>query len=101
MPLPATVPHGRPGVPGVPAATVGGADSDVIIMPRHHLTSSHLTSRSCRHVVTEVAMTTWTRVYYNNCLSFLLNLPAVLLAQLGAPRGEIVSRHAGDSGGLA
>jgi hypothetical protein len=32
-------------------------------------------------VVTEVKMTTWTRVYYNNLISLGMNLPFMLVAQ--------------------
>ena len=40
-----------------------------------------------KHVVTEVKMTTWTRVYYNNIISLGLNLPLIVVSQL-QPRNE-------------
>lgn len=35
-----------------------------------------------KHVVTEVKMSTWTRVYYNNSISLGMNLPLIILAQM-------------------
>ena len=34
-----------------------------------------------KHVVMEVKMSTWSRVYYNNGISLLLNLPLIMLCQ--------------------
>lgn len=35
-----------------------------------------------KHVVTEVEMSTWTRVYYNNMISLGLNMPVIFLSQM-------------------
>jgi solute carrier family 35 protein len=35
-----------------------------------------------KHVVTEVKMTTWTRVYYNNMISLAFNMPLIISSQL-------------------
>lgn len=35
-----------------------------------------------KHVVTEVKMSTWTRVYYNNMISLAFNMPLIISSQL-------------------
>lgn len=39
-----------------------------------------------KHVVTNVKMTTWTQVLYNNAISLFLNLPFIIMAQVRASR---------------
>ena len=39
-----------------------------------------------KHVVTDVKMSTWTRVYYNNTISLSFNAPLIFVAQLSIGR---------------